>query len=372
MEPARRLRIPVEFIGMIATRASSETRPAEGPIVDVPFTRAFARVHEESGFDRVLIGYYSDAPDGFVIAADVLAHTERLGVLLAHRPGFVAPTVAARKLATLDQFSHGRVAVHVISGGSDADQRRDGDYLDHDARYRRTDEYLDVLRAIWTANGPIDHAGEFYRFEGASPAVRPAQRPHLPIYFGGSSDAAIAVAARHADVYALWGEPLDATRSHIERVRAAAAASGRSLRFSVSLRAILGGTEEAAWERAHTLLAQARATAAAGGFAVNARTESVGSQRLLAAAAAGDVHDTRLFTAIAEATGARGNTTALVGTAEQVAESLLLYVDIGVTTILLRGFDPLEDAREYAGIVSLVRAEVARRDACGSPAAIEP
>jgi alkanesulfonate monooxygenase len=353
---------------MIATRASSETRPAEGPLVDVPFTREFARVHEESGFDRVLIGYYSDAPDGFVVAADVLAHTERLGVLLAHRPGFVAPTLAARKLATLDQFSNGRLAVHVISGGSDMDQRRDGDYLDHDARYRRTDEYLDVLRAIWTANDPVDHAGEFYRFEGASPAVRPAQQPHLPIYFGGSSDAAIAVAARHADVYALWGEPLEPARGHIERVRAAATACGRSLRFSLSLRAILGETEEAAWERAYALLAQARARAAAGGFAVDARSESVGAQRLLAAAAAGDVHDTRLFTAIAEATGARGNTTALVGTAEQVAESLLRYVDIGVTTILLRGFDPLEDAREYAGIVSLVRAEVDRHEPGMSPA----
>jgi alkanesulfonate monooxygenase len=362
MHVPRRHGIPVEFIGMIATRASSETVAAEGPLIDVEFTRAFARVHEESGFDRVLIGYYSDAPDGFVVAADVFAHTERLGVLLAHRPGFVAPTLAARKLATLDQFSGGRLAVHVISGGSDADQRRDGDYLDHDARYRRTDEYLEVLRAIWSADGPTDHAGEFYRFEGASPAVRPAQHPYLPIYFGGSSDPAIAVAARHADVYALWGEPLEATRSHIERVRAAAAANGRSLRFSLSLRAILGQSEDAAWERAHALVAQVRERAGAEGSSAYARSESVGSRRLLEAAAAGDVLDERLFTAIAEATGARGNTTALVGTAEQVAESLLRYVEIGVTTILLRGFDPLEDAREYAGIVRLVRAEVARRD----------
>jgi alkanesulfonate monooxygenase len=348
---------------MIATRDGSETRTAEGPLVDVAFTREFARAHEESGFDRVLIGYYSDAPDGFIVAADVLAHTERLGVLLAHRPGFVSPTLAARKLATLDQFSGGRVAVHVISGGSDADQRRDGDFLDHDARYRRTDEYLDVLRALWTADGSVDHDGEFYRFQGASPAVRTAQQPYLPIYFGGASDAAITVAARHADVYALWGEPLDAVRAHIERVRAAAAAHGRSLRFSLSLRAILGPTEEAAWERAYSLLAQVQANAATRGFATAARSESVGSKRLLEAAAAGDVHDTRLFTAIAGATGARGNTTALVGTAEQVAESLLAYVDIGVTTLLLRGFDPLEDAREYGEIVRLVRDEVARREA---------
>jgi alkanesulfonate monooxygenase len=205
------------------------------------------------------------------------------------------------------------------------------------------------------------HAGEFYRFEGASPAVRPVQQPYLPIYFGGSSDAAIAVAARHADVYALWGEPLEAARAHIERVRTAAAASGRTLRFSLSLRAILGDSEEAAWQRSHSLLAQTRVRAA-GGIASDARSESVGSRRLLEAAAAGDVHDERLFTAIAGATGARGNTTALVGTAEQVSESLMRYVDIGVTTILLRGFDPLEDAREYAEIVRLVRAEVVRRD----------
>ena len=85
---------------MIATRPASETRQAEGPLDRRAVHARFARVHEEAGFDRVLIGYYSDAPDGFVIAGDVFAHTERLGVLLAHRPGFVAPTVAARKLAS--------------------------------------------------------------------------------------------------------------------------------------------------------------------------------------------------------------------------------------------------------------------------------
>jgi alkanesulfonate monooxygenase len=169
------------------------------------------------------------------------------------------------------------------------------------------------------------------------------------------------VAARHSDTYALWGEPLEPARAHIERVREAAAAQGRSLSFSLSLRAILGDTEDAAWEHAHALLDQARARAA-GGIASDARSESVGSKRLLEAAAAGDVHDERLFTAIAEATGARGNTTALVGTAQQVADSLMRYVDLGVSTILLRGFDPLEDARSYGDIIGIVRAEVARRD----------
>src|SRR5580700_11497402 len=147
----------VEFIGMIGTQPASEIHPPHGPSIDVDYVRHFAQAHEQAGFDRILIGYFSNAADGFIVAQYAAFVTEKLGLMLAHRPGFVAPTVAARKLATLDQFSGGRVAVHVISGGSDADQRRDGDYLDHDDRYRRTDEYLDILEAIWTATGPLDH-----------------------------------------------------------------------------------------------------------------------------------------------------------------------------------------------------------------------
>src|SRR5882724_10601764 len=107
--------MPVEFIGMIATKHGSESLRAEGPIVDPEFTRRFARAHEDAGFDRVLIGYGSGHPEGAQVAAYAAAHTERLGLLIAHRPGFAAPTLAARQFATLDQFTRGRVAVHVIT-----------------------------------------------------------------------------------------------------------------------------------------------------------------------------------------------------------------------------------------------------------------
>ena len=166
--------MPVNMFGMISHRLASEIIAPRGPVFDHDFIRDFAQAHEQGGFDRVLVGYYSNAPDGFLVAAHAAASTERLGLLLAHRPGFVAPTVAARKLATLDQLTRGRLAVHVISGGSDTDQRKDGDYLDHDGRYRRTDEYLDILKRVWTADGPIDHHGELYQIEGAFSEVRPA------------------------------------------------------------------------------------------------------------------------------------------------------------------------------------------------------
>ena len=367
--------MPVEFIGYVGTQESSEIIPPAGPIIDPDYARRVALAHEAGGFDRVLMAHSSASPDAVVTAAQVFADTARLGVLLAHRPGFVAPTLEARTLATLDHFSRGRIAVHIISGGDDADQRRDGDYLDHDQRYARTAEYLDIIERIWASDVHIDHEGANYRFSGAYSAVKPLQKPHLPIYFGGSSAAAIQVAARYADVYALWGESLAQVSDTIARVRTAAAQHGRGdhIRFSLSLRPILGRTEADAWARADDILDKARALQAAGGadkggFGLSSKRRSppanVGSQRLLETARQGKVVDTRLWTEIAALTGARGNSTALVGTPDQVVESMLAYYDIGVTTFLIRGFNPLRDAIDYGHeIIPRLRAEIADRDA---------
>ena len=158
--------MPVEMIGWIAPRVSSELIPPSGPPFDADVIAETARIHERASFDRVLIGYFSDAPDGFLVGAHAASVTERLGFLLAHRPGFVAAPVAARKLATLDQLSDGRLAVHIISGGSDADQAKDGDWTDHEARYRRSEEYVSLLRRTWTEPAPFDHEGEFFRTRG--------------------------------------------------------------------------------------------------------------------------------------------------------------------------------------------------------------
>ncbi len=144
----------VEFIGMIHHREASEIKPPPPAILDRGYIRDFARAAEAGGFDKVLVGYYSDGPDGFLVAAAAAAHTERLGFLVAHRPGFVAPTLAARKFATLDQITGGRAAMHVISGGDDTDQFRDGDTLAKEDRYARTDEYVHILKRIWTERWP--------------------------------------------------------------------------------------------------------------------------------------------------------------------------------------------------------------------------
>jgi alkanesulfonate monooxygenase len=339
----------LEFIGMIQPRPQSEIHPADPAIVlDKAYLKNFAQAHEAGGFDRVLIGYYSDAPEGTLIASYVAAHTTRLGLLLAHRPGFVAPTLAARQLATLDQLSDGRLAVHIISGGDDAEQRRDGDWLSKDDRYARTDEYVGILKAIWTGQSSVSHHGHFYHFENAATAVRSVQRPHIPIYFGGASSPAIAAAAKQADVFALWGETYEQVREITTRVRAAAAAQGRTIRFSLSFRPILADTEDAAWARAARILDTTKRLGGQGWLGPNkGAPANEGSRRLLAAAAQGERLDRCLWTGVAAATGARGNTTALVGTPMQVAEALLDYWRLGVSTFLIRGFDPLEDAIAY-------------------------
>jgi alkanesulfonate monooxygenase len=354
----------VEFIGMIGTQPASEIHPPRGPVIDVDYVRRFAQAHEQSGFDRILIGYFSNGADGFVVAAYAAFVAQRLQLMLAHRPGFVAPTLAARKLATLDHFSGGRLAVHIISGGDDNDQAKDGDLLPHDERYARTDEYVEILRRIWTADQPVDHEGKYYSFRRSSPEVKPLQKPYPPIYFGGSSRAAIAIAGRHADVYALWGEPLEEAARTIAMVKASAARHGRTVRFSLSTRPILAPTEAAAWDRARAIIAKIHQIRGGAPAALTRKEpQAVGSQRLLAAAAKGKVLDQSLWTEVAAATGARGNTTALVGTPEQVAESLMAYYDLGVTTFLIRGFDPLDDAIDYGRhLIPLVRREAARRE----------
>jgi alkanesulfonate monooxygenase len=362
----------VEILGMIGTADASEVRPNAGPVIDPDYTARFARAHEEGGFDRVLIGYGSGWAEGAQVAAFAAAQTERLGLLVAHRPGVVHPTLASRTFATLDQFSRGRVALNIVTGSTDSEQRREGDYLPHDERYARTDEYLQVLRAAWDTEGPRDFDGSYYRFEGFTPQVAPFEGRHLELFFGGSSPAAYVVGAKHADTYMLWGEPLAETAGQIATIEQKAAAAGRTRpRVSVSFRPILGPTDAEAWDRAHRIL---DTITGAGGAHFRERAnllhpqgkepENAGSQRLLAVAEKGELHDRCLWTPTTQAVGGGGNSTALVGSPETVAAAILDYVEIGVDTVLIRGYEPLQDAVDYGRhLLPLVRQELAHRAA---------
>lgn len=389
--------MPVEIIGMVGTRDASEIKGPlvdgpvvdwmDGPVVDPQYLIDIARAHDEGGFDRVLIGYGAVAPEGWAIAAIVLQHTTSLKVLVAHRPGFVQPVLLARMAATLDHLTGGgRIAIHFITGGDEADQRREGDFVPHDMRYRRTGEVMAVARRIWSEDSPFDYEGEFYKYEGAFSSVKPVTPGGIPLYFAGASGPAIAVGAAQADVYAFWGEPRAAVAERMKVIGAAAEEAGRTLRYSLSLRPIIADTEEEAWEKAEwiaqttadrielakTRMAGHKETYTGLGGSKNATysvdrdtggTTSVGRKRLIEMSADKDVHDERLWMKVANLTGAAGNSTALVGTPEQVAEAMLRYYDIGITTLLLKGFDPLADAIDFGKkLVPLLREGAAARD----------
>ncbi|MER8465457.1 LLM class flavin-dependent oxidoreductase [Mesorhizobium sp. M1396] len=364
--------MPVEFIGYIGNFNASETIARSGPIISREHIAAAAAIHENGGFDRVLLAFHSTSPESILVGQYVTSITRKLKLMIAHRPGFTAPTLAARQLATLDHLSGGRVSVHIITGGNDQELAQDGDHLTKDERYARTSEYLDIVRKEWTSEKPFDFEGKYYRIAGGFSEVKPRGQDGIPVYFGGSSDAAIAVAGKHADIYALWGETYAQVAETIQRIRAAADAHGRAPRFSLSLRPILADTEEAAWAKADRILQRAKAlrASASGERLINVNAKNgvsgppnEGSRRLLAAAAQGARLDKRLWTEIAALTGASGNSTSLVGTPDQVAEAMLDYYDLGVTTFLIRGFDPLEDAFHYGrDLIPRVRTLVAARD----------
>ncbi len=149
----------VEFIGFITNNDASETRVRSGPVLDPSYIETVAKAHELAGFDRALLAFHSTSPDGLQVAQHALGVTEKLKVMIAQRPGFTAPTVLARQLATIENFHHGRVSLHVITGGNARELRQDGNTLDDkDERYARTGEWLDIIKQEWTSEKPFDYA----------------------------------------------------------------------------------------------------------------------------------------------------------------------------------------------------------------------
>ena len=362
--------MPVEFLGIAATNDGSEISARSGASFDKEYTLRLARAHEETGWDRVLFAYGSGSPDPNAAAAYIASRTDQLQLLLAHRPNVSYPTFAAKTFATIDQISGGRVTVHFITGGTDHEQQREGDYLSHDERYGRTRECIQIIKRAWTSHEPFGYDGQYYRFADFVSDVFPVQQPRPGVSFSGSSPAAYQAGGAEADIYCLWGEPLARIAEQIESVKAAARAAGRTdlPRKQVAFRPIIAPTEQKAWEKARDIVARIEARVAASGGQLSRRRpiknpENTGSQRLIAIAGEGERFDRALWTRTAAVTGGAGNSNALVGTPQTVAQAILDYIDLGVDIISMRGYELLTDAIDIGQqVIPIVREEVARRD----------
>jgi alkanesulfonate monooxygenase len=341
--------MPVRIIGMIGvTPPSGEAslHVIEGGL-STDYLIKFARAHDEAGFDLALVGYSSSSAEGFLVALHAANHTKRLRYLVAHRPGFVAPTLMARKIATFDHLTNGRLAVHIITGKTDEEQQGDGDFSPKTERYERAAEYLELMKLTWASDKPFDFSGQFYRVKGAVSDVRPLQQPHPLLFFGGASEGALTMGAKLCDVYAIYAEPLKSTSERIASFRKQAADFGRTPGFNISLRPIIAEREGDAWNKANRILA-----AMTGKKGWSRQEDATGpvdnaGKRLMGFAMGQDIYDERLWMPIARVTGALGNTSCLVGTPEQVAEAILKYYTLGVDSFLIRGFDPFNDTIEF-------------------------
>jgi alkanesulfonate monooxygenase len=292
----------------------------------------------------------------------VLAATTRLKTVVAVRPNTSFPTVAAQALATLDQLGSGRTIVHIISGGSDAEQRQQGDYLDKEQRYARSGEFIELLREVWTRREPFSHDGTFYRFDDFGPGFQTFGGGSLPVSLGGSSEFAYQVGGEHADIFALWGEPLEETKQQIDRVHEVARAAGRTtpIRFWVTFRPIIAETDELAWKKAEGKIEQLGNTYFTSADRVAAT--NAGTVRLRDIASKAERHDRALWTPKAIA-GNGGASSLLVGSPETIAAAILDYVALGADIISLPSLGNIDDAIDTGrSVIPLVRAEVARRE----------
>ncbi|MET9711862.1 LLM class flavin-dependent oxidoreductase [Nocardiopsis alba] len=332
---------------------SAAARRTREPSVE--YLAQIARAAENLGFEGVLTPTGAWCEDAWLTTAMLVAHTRRLKFLAAFRPGLITPTLAAQMAGTYQRLSGGRLLLNVVTGGESAEQRAHGDFLDKEARYRRTDEFLRVVDALWEG-GTVDFAGEHVTVEGATLHRPPHPRP--PVYFGGSSPIALEVAAARVDTYLTWGEPPAAVADKIERVRSAAAAHGRNPDYGIRLHVISRDTEEEAWDQARRLLDGISPETIAEVQRNLRRSESEGQRRMLDLHG-GDPADLEIHPNLWAGVGlVRGGAgTALVGSHTQAADLIERYHRVGIDEFVLSGYPHLEEAYWFGEGVLPILAE---------------
>ena len=337
----------VGVAGSRVTEGSTERVP------DIGYIGQIARSAEQLGFTAALTPTSSWCEDAWVMTAGLTQVTQRFKFLVAFRPGLVSPMIAAQMAATYQRITGGRLLLNIVTGGDDAEQRRFGDHLDKEARYRRAGEFLHVVRELWTGD-EVDFQGEFFDIRGAR--VLPA-RVWPDVYFGGSSPAGLDVAAQYADVYLTWGEPPGAVADKLDQVRERAKSAGRELRFGIRLHVIARDTSAEAWAVAHKLLDGLSPAAIERAQAIQRASQSEGQRRMVA------LHNGRtdalevspnLWAGVGLVRGGAG--TALVGSHEEVADRIAEYHELGIDEYILSGYPHLEEAYYVGeGVMPILR-----------------
>lgn len=319
--------------------------------VNYAYLKQIAQAADELGFVGVLLPTGRSCEDAWVVASTLAPVTRKLKFLVAIRPGITSPTAAARMAATFDRLSDGRLLINVVTGGDPDEAIGDGVFLSHDERYEVTEEFLQVWREA-VAGRPISLHGKHIRVENAKVLYPAVQKPHPPLYFGGSSKVAYGLAARQVDVYLTWGEPPQQVEEKIATVRRLAEAQGRSLRFGIRLHVIVRETEKEAWAAANDLIRYVDDATIAKAQKAFSRFDSEGQRRMaqLHSGSRAELEvSPNLWAGVGLVRGGAG--TALVGDPATVAKRMQEYADLGIQTFILSGYPHLEEAYRVADLL---------------------
>ena len=327
--------------------------------VDLDYLQQVAGAADRLGYEGVLIPTGRSCEDPWVIASSLIGATKRLKFLVAVRPGLHEPALAARMAATFDRLSGGRLLVNLVTGGDQAELEGDGVFLDHAARYEQSVEFIRIWREILARSHDgesFDFAGKHLSVKGAKLLYPTVQKPHPPVYFGGSSAPAHALAAEQVDAYLTWGEPPAAVAQKIADVRERAKAFGRTVKFGIRLHVIVRETDDDAWRAAENLISRLDDDTVNRAQAALARMDSEGQRRMAALHGKGSKRSRaelevspNLWAGVGLVRGGAG--TALVGDAKTVAARIEEYADLGIDTFVLSGYPHLEEAYRFAELV---------------------
>jgi alkanesulfonate monooxygenase len=323
-------------------------------LVDYDYLNQLVRAVDHLGYTGALLATNAASHDVWVMASSLMPATKKMKFILAVHPGIIAPTMLAQMAATFDQFSDGRLVLNIITG--EAGQFPPyGIYLDHAKRYQYTDEYWTVWKRIISGE-VVDFEGEFVSLKGGEINFEPVQKPCPELHMSGSSDEALAIAAKHADTYLTWGEPPQKAGEKIARVRKLAAEQGRTLRCGVRLHLIVRETKKAAWEQAQWYLDHIDRASVEARRTWTAASDSVGQKRmdaLIGDKIPKDARDMEIYPDLWAGFGLirRGPGTAVVGDPETVAARLQEYRDVGFDTFVFSAHPLLEEAYNVAETV---------------------
>jgi len=302
----------------------------------------------EMGFSSLLTATNFHAEhDAWTASIATLARTQGAGLLIAVRPGMFNPAVFAKMASTAATLFPGRVRLNIVVGSNPAENAMYGDFDDHDARYARTREFLQVVRRLWLEDS-VTFSGAFYRTDGALLAPKP--NPSIPIYLGGHSEPAQALAAELADVYLLWADTIDGVRKRLATMQVQAEKAGRLVRYGLRCHVIVRETEAEAWAAADRLISRVNPATRAAFVDAASRTDSEGQRRQLALSSGNSlVVEEHLWAGVGLARTGVG--LAIVGDPAQVEAKLRAYQELGISTFILSGYPHLEECRRFGELV---------------------